>query len=165
MRYKILFVLLLGQVGCQNASSEQETWARLEQESIDKHHIQGEVPLKLADRYLKFSQEFPTSPNSPKALLKSAQLYDANRLTATAIDCYRQVVQRFPQCPEAAQASFLVGFAYSNALGDTLNARQAFEQFLRQYPESELVPSARLELSLIGKSLDEMFKPDSLASQ
>jgi TolA-binding protein len=76
-----------------------------------------------------------------------------------------KVVQRFPQCPEAAQASFLVGFAYNNALGDTLNARQAFEQFLNKYPESELVPSARLELATMGKSLDEMFKPDSLARQ
>ncbi len=165
MRYKLLFVLFLYQAGCQNASSERETWARLEQESSDKHHIQGEASLKLADKYLKFSQEFPSSPNAPKALLKAAQLYDANRLTATAIDCYRKVVQRFPQSPEAAQASFLIGFAYNNALGDTLNARKAFEQFLKQYPESELVPSARLELATMGKSLDEMFKPDSLASQ
>jgi outer membrane protein assembly factor BamD (BamD/ComL family) len=50
-------------------------------------------------------------------------------------------------------------------LGDTLEARKAFEQFLKTYPESELVPSARLELSLIGKSLDELFNPDSLARQ
>ncbi len=165
MRYKILLLLVLVQVACQKSESEEELWANLERESSDERLVQSEASLKLADKYLKFSQEFASSPNAPKALLKSAQLFDANRLTATAIEQYREVVKRFPQSHEAAQASFLIGFAYSNALGDTLNARQAFEQFLKQYPESELVPSARLELSLMGKSLDEMFKPDSLAKQ
>ncbi|MFQ3598045.1 MAG: tetratricopeptide repeat protein [Chloroherpetonaceae bacterium] len=165
MRYKMLCLLLLFEVACQKAASEKETWALLEKDAAHESLVQGEDALKLADRYLKFSQEFPSSPNAPKALLKSAQLYDANRLTKTAIERYQEVARRFPKSAEAAQASFLIGFAYSNVLGDTVEARKAFEQFLRNYPESELVPSARLELTTMGKSLDDLFKPDSLASQ
>ncbi len=165
MRYKILCVLLLFEVACQKASSEKDVWARLEKDATDESLMQGEASLKLADRYLKFSQDFPASPNAPKALLKSAQLFDANRLTKTAIERYQEVVMRFPKSQEAAQASFLIGFAYSNVLGDTVAARKAFEEFLRNYPESELIPSARLELMTMGKSLDDLFKPDSLAIQ
>ncbi len=158
MRYKMLFLLCFFQVACQKAMSEKEAWESLEQEAIDGHLIESEA-------YLQFSQEFPASLNAPKALLKSAQLLDANRLTKTAIERYQEVVKRFPNSNEAAQASFLVGFAYSNVLGDTLQARKAFEEFLQKYPESELVPSARLELMTMGKSLDDLFKPDSLAVQ
>ncbi len=165
MRYKILCVFLLFQVACQKAASESEAWARLEQEATAENLAQSEASLKLAEKYLKFSQEFPSSPNAPKALLKSAQLFDANRLTKTAIEHYQEVVKRFPNSNDAAQASFLIGFAYSNVLGDTVEARKAFEEFLQKYPESELVPSARLELMTMGKSLDDLFKPDSLAVQ
>jgi tetratricopeptide (TPR) repeat protein len=159
MRNKLLWIIVWLQLGCQKGLSDKEAWAKLETLS------QSETSLQLAEQYLKFSQEFVESEHAPKALLKSAQLLDANGYTATAIERYREVVQRFPKSTEAAQASFLVGFAYSNVLGDTLEARKAFEQFLKTYPESELVPSARLELSLIGKSLDELFNPDSLARQ
>lgn len=165
MRYKMLCLLLLFQVACQKGNSEKEIWANLERESTDERLTESEALLKLAERYLKFSQEFPESANAPKALLKAAQLFDANRLTKTAIQYYQEVAVRFPKSDEAAQASFLVGFAYSNVLGDTLEARKAFERFLQNYPESDLVPSARLELSTMGKSLDDFFKTDSLAVQ
>lgn len=165
MRYKMLFLLFLAQAACQKSESEKETWANLEGQAADERLMQSEASLKLAEQYVKFSQAFPQSPNAPKALLKSAQLLDANGLTKTAIERYQEVASRFPKSDEAAQACFLVGFAYSNVLGDTLEARKAFEQFLQNYPESDLVPSARLELSTMGKSLDDLFKPDSLAVQ
>lgn len=159
MRCKILLMLLFLPISCQKVVSEKAEWETLEALS------QSDTSLKLAERLLKFSQDFPVSANAPKALLKSAQLLDANGLTHTAIERYQEVVQRFPKSAEAAQASFLVGFAYSNVLGDTIAARKAYENFLADYPESDLVPSARLELLTMGKSLDDLFKPDSLASQ
>ncbi|MFN3344410.1 MAG: tetratricopeptide repeat protein [Chloroherpetonaceae bacterium] len=159
MRYKILLAILFFLSSCQKVVSEKEAWQALQVSA------QTDASLKLAEQFLKFSQEFPASPNAPKALLKSAQLCDANRLTKTAIERYQAVVQRFPNTEEAAQASFLVGFAYSNVLGDTIQARKAYEQFLMDYPESDLVPSARLELLTMGKSLDDVFKPDSLVIQ
>lgn len=165
MRYKILFLFLILGLGCQKATSENDIWTDLERNAAAESLTERKMSLKLAEQFLKFSQEFPASPNAPKALLKSAQLCDANRLTKTAIERYREVVQRFPNSEEAAQASFLVGFAYSNVLGDTLEARKAYEQFLKNYPESDLVPSARLELLTMGKSLDDVFKSDSLVIQ
>jgi tetratricopeptide (TPR) repeat protein len=165
MRYKILLLLLTLGLGCQKAASENDIWTELEREVAAESLKDSNRSLKLAEQFLKFSQEFPASPNAPKALLKSAQLCDANRLTKTAVERYQEVVQRFPKSEEAAQASFLVGFAYSNVLGDTIQARKAYEQFLMDYPESDLVPSARLELLTMGKSLDDVFKPDSLAIQ
>lgn len=158
----LFFALFLG---CQQSPSEQEVWTTLERDSADERLTQDDGSLKLAERYLKFSQEFPASSRAPKALLKSAQLLDANRLTKTAIERYQEVERRYPKSDEAAQACFLVGFAYANVLGDTLEARKSFERFLAAYPESELVPSARLELLTMGKSLDDVFKPDSLARQ
>lgn len=153
---RLCLLFLLG-VGCQNAASEAEQWAALE--------TQTEPSIELAERYWRFAQTFPRSPNAPKAALKSARLLDANGLTRQAIDRYAEVERAFPQGAEAAQACFLVGFAYANALRDTAAARQAFERFLARYPESELAPSARFELATLGKSLDEAFNPDSLASQ
>jgi len=157
--FLIAWISLWVSYGCQKGLSESEAWAALETRA------QHETSLTLADEYLQFSEKFPLSEHAPKALLKSAYLIELHGFSATAIERYRKVIERFPRSVEAAQACFLIGFTYSNVLGDTLKARRAFEAFLKNYPESELVPSARLELSLIGKSLDDFFKSDSLRSR
>jgi hypothetical protein len=50
----------------------------------------------LCERLLGFAQQYPTSPEAPKALLEAAQMSETNKKTEPACNCYRQVIALFP---------------------------------------------------------------------
>jgi peptidyl-prolyl cis-trans isomerase C len=68
------------------------------------------------------------------------------------IDLYKKLVQRFPNDSVSVQARFMIGFTYAEDLDDYEAAKDAFEEFIRLYPNSELVGSARW-------MIDNMEKP------
>lgn len=68
------------------------------------------------------------------------------------IDLYKKLIQRFPNDSVSVQARFMIGFTYAEDLGDYEEAKEAFEEFIRLYPNSELAGSARW-------MMDNMDKP------
>lgn len=59
------------------------------------------------------------------------------------IECYRRLVEKFGDHMHAPEACFMIGFVYAEEVLDTLAAKQAFEQVIELYPESEISDSAR----------------------
>ena len=52
----------------------------------------------------------------------------------------------------------MVGFINNNELKNVDAARAAYEEFLKKYPSSPLVESARFELANLGKEPAELLK-------
>ncbi len=52
---------------------------------------------------------------------------------------------------------FLMAFAYENYLKDTEKAKQAYEAFLKKYPENQLARDAKFSLDNLGKSPEEVM--------
>ncbi len=75
----------------------------------------------------------------------------AEKDTGRKLAAYRAIVQRFPTGPHAAQAQFMVGFVLVDERKDYPGAREAFETFVKKYPDHELIPSARWMLDNMGK--------------
>lgn len=103
-----------------------------------------------------------------------ADLFQAAQAAGTAqqrIELFRTVVARYPEDKAAAQAQFMIGFTYAEELSDFPAAREAFGEFLKRYPDANLVESARwmlenMESSALppgigapGDSLDLIFTP------
>ena len=53
---------------------------------------------------------------------------------------------------------FLAGFIYNNDLGNTARAKQTYEAYLKNYPDSSFAADAKLELNTLGKSPDEVLQ-------
>jgi len=73
-----------------------------------------------------------------------------------AISAYQEIVKRFPKSPQAAQCQFMVGYLYANHLKDLNLAKDAYQTFLRNYPEDALVKDAQWELDHLGKDVNEI---------
>jgi TolA-binding protein len=73
-----------------------------------------------------------------------------------AISAYQEIVKRFPKSPQAAQCQFMVGYLYANHVKNLDMARQAYQTFLRNYPEDALVKDAQWELDHLGKDVNEI---------
>ncbi len=62
------------------------------------------------------------------------------------IAIYREYLEKFAHSEHAAEAQFMIGFIYAEELKNEQNARIEINEFLKKYPDSELVPSARYML-------------------
>lgn len=101
---------------------------------------------------------------TPADFFKEAQ---AAINAADRIKLYKSVAERFPSDSVSVQARFMIGFTYAEDLGDYEEAKEAFEEFIKLYPNSELANSARWMIENMEKPpppLQEDAAPDSTTS-
>lgn len=105
---------------------------------------------ELRERYgVEQIGESFTSASSPEELFQLAQSATG---AEERIEYYQQMVDRYPDFEQADRAAFMVGFVYSEELGDKEKATSAFERFMELYPDSDLMEDARYMLdALAGK--------------
>jgi outer membrane protein assembly factor BamD (BamD/ComL family) len=62
---------------------------------------------------------------------------------------------------------FMQAYVYENSLQDYGKAKTVYTEFIRKYPESELVEDARISIRNLGKSpeeiLESLLKKDSIS--
>jgi TolA-binding protein len=93
-------------------------------------------------------QRYPTSAFAADAQFQIAkQLYEQEQYSAAA-DEFRRVVSQFPGYSAADRAQFLMADSHAQA-GDSAAARQAFEQFLLFFVDSELRTTVNFRLGMI----------------
>jgi outer membrane protein assembly factor BamD len=100
----------------------------------------------------------PFSKWAPLAQFNAGQALEKQGKLVEAIAAYQQVVARYPNDPIADDALYQIGYVRLRESREgsydrtaTEKAREAFEDFVSRYPESEKVPQARENLkSLAG---------------
>jgi len=83
----------------------------------------------------------PTSPDLEQALLSAGNIYLLRRDYDHAIDCYRELQQRFPNAARASYAHWKTAWL-SLRQGRTAEAKQGFENQIALYPNSAEAPAA-----------------------
>lgn len=125
---------------------------------LGQKEVDGKNYLE-AERYFEFvSAKFPYSSYSALADLAMADLEYAQEKYVEAIDKYRNFIKLHPTHPKDGYAAFQVGMSYYESMPsdffflpnsaekdqtDTLNALSSFNEFLIQYPTSDLRPKAQ----------------------
>lgn len=77
------------------------------------------------------------------------------------IRLYKSVAERFPADSVSVQARFMIGFTYAEDLGDYEAAKEAFEEFIKIYPNSELANSARWMIENMEKPPPTLEEDDA----
>lgn len=90
----------------------------------------------------KLSDHFPDDPELPKAYLSRAQIFKKSQQLEEARAELARLIERFPQFPQKAQASFeLTHLEYQTKSWEP--CRDAARSFLSQFPHHELALFAR----------------------
>lgn len=113
----------------------------------------------LEDLYLEYSVSYKKDPRVPEYLYEAAQLneyYLENFDEAFAH--YSSLTDDFPESPQAQQAIFMKGMIMSEHYQKCDKATYYFDEFIRKYPEHELVNMAKDAIEVCGMSADEIFK-------
>ena len=83
-------------------------------------------------------------------------------MSEKSVALYRKVAEKMPNNPKAPMALFMTGFIYENDLGDLNRAKDAYESFLKKYPQDpDFADDAQMALQLLGKSPEEIIKSAS----
>jgi len=97
-------------------------------------------------------------PKTEEELYTMAQEAMNKGNSQEALRYYWQILEDFPQSSNNYKAQFMIGYVYSEQLKDTLKAREAYQMVIEQYPDCDLVGSARWMMENSGEgSLDFIF--------
>lgn len=113
----------------------------------------------------KLLEKYPESKLSPQAIYEIAKLYHSNLIPnlgkeeslRKAIDYYKKIFSNYKNFPEAERALFVTGFIFANELNKLDSAKYYYELFLKNFNNSELTNSVKLELENLGKSPEEIL--------
>ncbi|MEO8169157.1 MAG: hypothetical protein ABI623_12970, partial [bacterium] len=73
------------------------------------------------------------------------------------ISVYKRYSAKYPDGSRAPLALFLTGYLYNNELHDFPNAKIAYLEFLKRFPNHEMAKSAEFEVSHLGKKPEDLL--------
>lgn len=73
-----------------------------------------------------------------------------------AINEYNLLIEKYSDSSYGPQAQFMIGFIYANELDDEQKAKEAYEKFLKVYPDHEMAKDARWELEHLGQDINDI---------
>lgn len=77
-----------------------------------------------------------------------------------AVEYFRLFISRYPDNERCDQAQFLIGFTFSEQIGDYDAAREAFRVLVEEYPESELADDAQWMIDNMETPIEEFIPAD-----
>jgi len=81
---------------------------------------------------------------------------------ATAIKSYEELAQKYPKSSYAPKCQFMTGYLYANHLKDVDKAKAAYQGFIKNFPEDNLVKDAQWELDHLGKDVNDIDELNKL---
>jgi tetratricopeptide (TPR) repeat protein len=79
-------------------------------------------------------------------------------MPSVQIEVYKKMYERFPDDAMADKALFMVGFIYSEELGDYEEAGVYFRKLKEEYPTSDFVKPADWMLENMGKDTSDLIE-------
>ncbi len=121
---------------------------------------------KTVEMLGKLRDNAPKSRTAAKAQFTIGELYHGKKKTKEAVEAFRQLVREQPESPEAPEALFRIGVIFTEeADGGNRNqatldlAREAFNDYLLQYPGHRRNAEARSNIAnLGGRELQRTFE-------
>ncbi|HED08483.1 MAG TPA: tetratricopeptide repeat protein [Ignavibacteria bacterium] len=157
----IISLLLLSFIlfGCSK-KTPQDYSNLADKNAADKNYTEA------VKNYNLILREFPNSKEALESLMKLALLYQNKKIPNISDDStmsisakyYKEIFDKYPNSKDAPRALFMSAFITANALNKYDEAKNIYELFIKKYPKSELVTSAKEEIKNMGIPPDKIIK-------
>jgi TolA-binding protein len=109
---------------------------------------------KAASFYLRVPQEYPQSPQAPKALNNAGAVLEKAKKQEEAVGAYKDLAQKYPTASEAPEALFTAARIEENiAYYD--KAAALYEQLAQKYPQNTHAADALRSAGVLRESLGQ----------
>lgn len=93
---------------------------------------------------------------SEAELFEKAKTLQEQSDFAGAIAAYQEIVKSYPKSAQAPQCQFMIGYLYANHMKNIDLAGRAYKDFIRMFPEHQLVKDAQWELDHLGQDVNKI---------
>lgn len=156
---KRLFYLVIISVALAACSSPKEkTLEAINKLEASDSVFSPQVMELLKNAYVQFADAYPDDEQSAVFLFKAAQRCNGIAQHQDAITLLDRIIRDYSNKKIAEDAMFLKAYIQENSLQMHNEAKQTYETFLQQYPESAMADDAKIAIEFIGMSTDEIWE-------
>lgn len=160
MKSVITLLSFLLIVGCSTKKSDKELFDEA-QKSLKEDKIPEAVMA-----FEEIISEHSQSELAPEAISQLASIYQNKKVKnlsdreslEKAILLFKKLHDDYTNNSLAPSGLFMAGFIYANELQNYKEAEILYRQFLKEYPDNELAPSAQAELDNLGLTPEEILQ-------
>jgi outer membrane protein assembly factor BamD (BamD/ComL family) len=130
-------------------------------EDLEADILASETPndslLKVAiNKFQGFANYFPEDPEAADYLLKSSDFSMATGQPEKSVKILDRIIDNYPDYGRMEDVMYVKASHIDLNLRDTTWAKQAYQEFIDKYPESELVSDAQIRIENIALSIEEL---------
>jgi tetratricopeptide (TPR) repeat protein len=163
IKHLIILNLVLAAVlvSCSGDRAKMETQNKI-RDLEKKIYLNNRLDIKVAGdaakAYTDYANDYADDSLSPGYLFKAGELYRTLKKGKEAVDCYQQIIDKYPNFPNVPLCWFFQGFVYGDILKDYPKAKEYYSEFIRKYPKHDFADDARALISYLGKTDAEMIQ-------
>lgn len=117
-----------------------------------------EVLKEAIVKYQDLAGYFPEDPKAPEYLFKASDLALSTGQPEKAVKILSRIMEEYPQYERMEDVMFNKASHLDFELRDTTAAKELYAEFIKKYPESELVDDAQSRIENISLSLEELVE-------
>jgi len=161
-------IFITGCVSGDAGSNSEKTKAEVVEEiSLAEKNLYGDKSnlefdkvkaQDLVETYNSFTGKFSDDPLSAGYLFKTAEVLRSLKKFNEAVSVYSKIVKDYPNFDKVPHSLFLKGFSHENDLKNLDQARVAYQDFLKLFPDHELADDVQFSLDNLGKSPEEIIQ-------
>ncbi len=114
--------------------------------------------MAYVDACEAFAMVLPEDPSTPEYLYKAAETSSSLKTYEKSFSLYDWIINKYPNSVRAPIALFMKGFIFDATLHDSSNAAKFYTEFITKYPNSEFNKDAKVLLSNLGKSDEQVLE-------
>jgi tetratricopeptide (TPR) repeat protein len=124
----------------------------------DKYGINKTAAQDYVDACEAYAIGLPKSEMSPEYLYRAAEMARTLKTYPKALSIFDWIEEKYPNYEKTPTTVFLKGFMLENELNNKEAARETYNQFLKNYPNNDLVDDVTFLLDNIDKTDEEIMK-------
>ena len=155
----ILAVLAFGLFACGEKKLSKEDLKKAESTLFNEDgSLDTLVAPGVAEKYCQFVEENPNDSSAAMWLYHAIELNVLLKNQDKSEELCNQLLEKYPNSKWAPRSLYLLGaFVYEDQLKDLDRARSNYDRILKDYPDSDIVPSVEASIRFLGMSPDEVY--------
>ena len=160
LTYLAGLVLIVTINSCSTNNETKEKMESLENKlySNKNQAIEKSDAADLIKAYIEYAENNSADSLSAEYLFKAGEVAMGISESDKSISCFNKVYTEYPNYRKAATAMFLVGFVYETQLKSLAAAQKIYIDFIKKFPEHNLVDDAQFSLNNLGKTDEQIIK-------
>ncbi len=132
---------------------------KAEQDMKSSKNFDRKIANNMIKAYLDYASTFPNDKESPDYYFRAGGIAVAAGNYDQGIVCYQTVANNYPDYKYVVEALYQEAMIYdSNLPGQDEKAKVIYEQIIKDYPKHKLAEDAKVAISNLGKSDEQLIK-------